>query len=309
VETEALKNENYRAGFVGLIGLPNSGKSTLMNALVGEKVSIVSDKPQTTRRRQVGLLSTKEYQAVFVDAPGLISAKKGLHEFLHQEALDVIRDSDVLICVLNIDEKEPKRLMEIVELAKESGKPYMVVIHKTDLPLLHRPQILRNDLESLGVPIVSGSSSTKGDQVELKEKILDVLPSLIPNSPAPLFLEDLYTPSTVKELTVEVIREKCFELIHQEVPFGIAVRPLLFDEGSPKITRIFCEILVSKENHVSIVVGRKAALIKEIGMKARKEIEKLVGTKVFLDLKVSAYKNWDRSSHVMKELGYVQPQH
>ncbi|NCN42018.1 GTPase Era [bacterium] len=298
--------ENYKAGFVGLIGLPNSGKSTLMNSLVGEKVSIVSDKPQTTRRRQLGLVSKPEYQAVVVDAPGLVSSKKGLHEFLHQEALDVIKASDALICVLNIDEKDPKKLLQIVELAETSNKPWMVVIHKTDLPFLHRPQILRSDLEAKGVPVVTGSSATKAEQEALNEKIMEVLPTLLPNSPAPLFLEDLYTPSTLRELSVEIIREKCFEAIHQEIPFGIAVRLLIFDESNPDLTRIYCEILVAKENHVSIVVGKKAQLIKEIGMKSRKEIQKLIGNKVFLDLKVSAYRNWDKSSHVMKELGYVQ---
>lgn len=299
-------NKGYRAGFVGLIGLPNSGKSTLMNAVVGEKVSIVSAKPQTTRRRMLGVVTQPEFQAVLVDAPGVVSSKKGLHEFLHQEALDVIKNSDALICVLNIDEKNPDRLNEMVQMVEESGKPWMVVIHKTDLPFLHRPQMLRAQLEEKGVPIVSGSSKTKESGRELTEKILEHLPNLLPESDGPLYLDDLYTPSPVRELVVEIIREKCFESIHQEIPFGIAVRLLMFDESSPKITKIYCEILVAKENHVSIVVGKNAKLIREIGVKARKEIEALLEKKVFLDLKVSAYKNWDRNLRVMKELGYVQ---
>lgn len=300
-----MTKENYRAGFVGLIGLPNSGKSTLMNSVVGEKVSIVSNKPQTTRRRMLGVVNRPDFQAVIVDAPGVVSAKKGLHEFLHQEALDVIKNSDALICVLNIDEKDPERLNEMVKLVEESKKPWMVVIHKTDLPFIHRPQMLRKELESKGVPILSGSSNDKELSEDLTRQILDHLPQMLPKSESPLYLDDLYTPSTIRELAVEIIREKCFESIHQEIPFGMAVRLLMFDESSPKLTKIYCEILVSKENHVSIVVGRKAQTIKEIGMKARKEIEALTGAKVFLDLKVSAYKNWDRSSMVMKELGYA----
>lgn len=302
----AEQNKNYRAGFVGLIGLPNSGKSTLMNSLVGEKVSIVSAKPQTTRRRQLGVVTEADFQAVFVDAPGVVSSKKGLHEFLHNEALDVIKNSDALLCVLNIDEKDPKRLHEMVDLVAGSGKPWVAVIHKTDLPFLHRPQILRAELEAKGVKVVSGSSQSKESRRELNEKILELLPDLLPPSDSPLYLDDLYTPSTVRELATEIIREKCFESIHQEIPFGIAVRLLMFDESSPKLTKIYAEILVAKENHVSIVVGRHASLIKEIGMRARKEIDKLTGTKVFLDLKVSAYRNWDKSHMVMKELGYVQ---
>lgn len=301
-----MSHGGYKAGFIGLIGLPNSGKSTLMNSLVGEKVSIVSSKPQTTRRRMLGVVTRPNFQAVIVDAPGVVPSKKGLHEFLHQEAIDVIKNSDALICVLNIDEKKPEKLMEMVKLVEDSGKPWLAVIHKTDLPFLHRPQILRSDLEAKGVTVVSGSSKTKELQGEMIEKIMLSLPDLLPPNEGPLYLDDLYTPSTVRELSVEVIREKCFELIHQEIPFGMAVRLLMFDESSPKITKVYCEILVSKENHISIVVGKKAATIKEIGMKARKEIEKLTGNKVFLDLKVSAYRNWDKNAMVMKELGYVQ---
>lgn len=297
--------ENYKAGFVGLIGLPNSGKSTLMNSLVGEKVSIVSPKPQTTRRRMLGVVTREHFQAVFVDAPGVVSSKKGLHEFLHQEAVDVIQNSDVLVCVLNIDEKDQKRLMDMVDLVAGAGKPWVAVIHKTDLPFLHRPQILRDELEKRGAIVISGSSNTKKDSEALGQQILDQVSHRLPPCAGPLYLEDIYTPSSVRELVTEVIREKCFESIHQEIPFGIAVRLLVFDESSPKITKIYCEILVAKENHVSIVVGRKASLVKEIGMRARQEIEEMIQKKVFLDLKVSAYRNWDRSRHVMKELGYV----
>lgn len=302
------EQKGYRAGFVGLIGLPNSGKSTLMNLLVGEKVSIVSDKPQTTRRRMLGVQTQEDWQAVIVDAPGVVSSRSGLHEFLHQEALDVIKNSDALICVLNIDEKRPERLDEMVELVVGSKKPWLAVIHKTDLPLLHRPQMLRAQLESRNVKVIAGSSKGEMFAEELKEMLMEELPNLLPPAAGPLYLDDLYTPSTVRELAVEIIREKCFENLHQEIPFGLAVRMLVFDESAPKITKIYAEILVAKENHVSIVVGRGAQLIKEIGIKARKEIEPLVGTKVFLDLKVSAYRNWDKSHMVMKELGYVQPQ-
>ena len=137
---------SYRAGFVGLIGLPNSGKSTLMNALVGEKVSIVTAKPQTTRRRVIGIVNNKEFQAVVVDAPGVVRAKSGLNMFLHDEANDVIAQSDVLIAVLNIDERNAGHLDEIIKIVSESGKPWIGLIHKTDLPELHRPQIMRDKL-------------------------------------------------------------------------------------------------------------------------------------------------------------------
>lgn len=294
----------YRAGFVGLIGLPNSGKSTLMNALVGEKVSIVTSKPQTTRRRVMGLLSNDEMQIVFVDAPGVVNAKSGLNMFLHEEARDVISESDVLVAVLNIDEKSPAQLEEILTLVKESRKPWVALIHKVDLPELHRPQILRDKLSDLNVPIVQGSALT--EPAGLKETLLKTLQPLLPAAAGPLYDEELYTLSTTRELCAEIIREKCFETLHQEVPFGLAVKVLIFNEESD-VVKIHSEIMVAKENHRPIVIGAKGAALKKIGTDARKEIEKLLGEKVYLDLQVSSKRDWQRNRGIMKELGYVLP--
>ena len=295
---------SYRAGFVGLIGLPNSGKSTLMNAMVGEKVSIVTSKPQTTRRRVMGLLTGDKYQFVFVDAPGVVRAKSGLNMFLREEALDVAAHSDLLLVVLNIDEKDPAQLDEIVKLAVESGKPWIALIHKTDLPDIHRPQILRDKLSQYNVPVIQGSA--KEDPESLREKLIEEIRERLPFSDGPLYDAELYTLSSVKELSCEIIREKCFETLHQEVPFGLAVRILKFDEESPVI-RIFAEILVSKENHRGIVIGKGGQALKAIGTEARKEIEKLVGQKIFLDLQVASKKDWQKNPGVMRELGYVLP--
>ncbi len=294
--------KNYRAGFVGLIGLPNSGKSTLMNSLVGEKVSIVTAKPQTTRRRVLGLVSGEDFQVVFVDAPGVVNAKSGLNMFLAEEARDVISESDVLVAVLNIDEKSPEQLEQILTLVKESGKPWIGLIHKVDLPELHRPQILRDKLSLLNVPVIQGSALTEAEG--LKETLLKTLKPLLPEAKGPMYDEELYTLSTTRELCAEIIREKCFETLHQEVPFGLAVKILKFDEESPVI-KIHSEILVSKENHRPIVIGAGGAAIKKIGSEARKEIEKLLGEKVYLDLQVQSKLDWQRNRGIMKELGYV----
>lgn len=295
----------YRAGFVGLIGLPNSGKSTLMNAVVGEKVSIVTAKPQTTRRRVMGLVTTNEYQFVFVDAPGVVSAKSGLNMFLHEEALDVIAQSDALVAVLNIDEKSPDQLNEIIKIVKESGKPWVALIHKVDLPELHRPQILRDKLADYGVPVIQGSALSEPEG--LKESLLAALKPLMPAGDGPLYDEELYTLSTTRELCAEIIREKCFETLHQEVPFGLAVKVLKFDEDSAPVVKIHSEIMVSKENHRPIVIGSGGSALKKIGMEARKEIEKLLGEKVYLDLQVTSKKDWQKNRGIMKELGYVLP--
>lgn len=296
---------SYRAGFVGLIGLPNSGKSTLMNALVGEKVSIVTSKPQTTRRRMVGLVSQKDFQAVVVDAPGIVKARSGLNLFLHEEAQDVIAQSDVLIAVLNIDEDSSENIDQIIDLASKSQKPWLAVIHKVDLPQIHRPQILRDRLMTYDVPVIQGSALK--DPEELKELLFERLATILPECEGPLYDEELYTLSSEKELCSEIVREKCFENLHQEVPFGLAVKILKFTDDEGPVVKIFSEILVAKDNHRGIVIGKEGQVLKRIGTEARKEIEKVVGRKVYLDLKVASKRNWVKNPGVMKELGYVTP--
>jgi GTP-binding protein Era len=296
---------SYRAGFVGLIGVPNSGKSTLMNALVGEKVSIVTSKPQTTRRRVMGLANGPDYQIVFVDAPGVVQAKSGLNQFLQDEALDVIAQSDALIAVLNVDENDAANLETIIKMVEESGKPWLALINKTDLPQIHRPQILREKLSAKGVAVVQGSALKEGRG--LAEDLIERLVAMLPASDGPLYDADLYTLSSTRELCAEVIRERCFDNLHQEIPFGLAVKILRFLEDEGPVLKIYAEILVAKENHRPIVVGRGAQVLKKIGTEARKEIEKLTGRKVYLDLRVSAKKNWAKNPGVMKELGYVVP--
>lgn len=296
---------SYRAGFVGLIGLPNSGKSTLMNALVGEKVSIVTAKPQTTRRRMMGVLSGEGYQLVVVDAPGLVQAKSGLNQFLKDEAHDVITQSDVLVAVLNIDEKDVEGLDQVLALVRESGKPWIALIHKTDLPLLHRPQILRDRLSDSGVPVVQGSS--KEGVESLRASLLEKLVPMLPLADKPLYDEDLYTLSPTRELCAEIVREKCFEQLHQEVPFGLAVRIMRFEEDRGPLVHILAEILVTKENHRPIVIGQGGLVLKKIGTEARKEMEKLLDRRVYLDLNVTSKRNWQKNPGVMKDLGYVVP--
>jgi len=300
---------SFRAGFVGLIGLPNSGKSTLLNALVGEKVSIVTSKPQTTRRRVVGLINYKSTenhaQVIVVDAPGVIKPRSGLNQFLRDEAEDVITQSDALVAVLNIDEGNADHLEEILNMVKGSGKPWVALIHKTDLPQVHRPQILRDKLRPLGVPIVQGSSLTEGKM--LRESLMEAVIPLLPAADSPLYEEDFYTLSPTKELCGEIIREKCFESLHQEVPFGLAVKIQKFVEDEGDMVMIYSEIMVAKENHRAIVVGKGGSILKKIGTEARKEMEKLIGRRVYLDLKVTSKHNWQRNPGIMKELGYVLP--
>jgi GTP-binding protein Era len=297
---------SYKAGFLGLIGQPNAGKSTLMNFLVDEKISIVSSKPQTTRRRVMGIWSTEAGQVIFVDAPGLIKADKGLNGFLAQEAEDVIRSSDALVAVVSVDEDKSDDAEKVINMVAASGKPWIGVITKTDLEeKAHRVLIIKRMIEEKNGKALSLSAiQSKRDQEEREAVLLEFL-QLLPDSPAPLYDIDLFTNENVRDMVTEIVREKCFESLHHEVPYNLAVRVIKFDEETANVPKIFLEIVVGRESHKGIVVGKEARVIKEIGMNARKEIEKLMDTKVFLDLKVVVKENWIENKKMMKELGYV----
>lgn len=297
---------SYRAGFLGIIGQPNSGKSTLMNYLVKEKVSIVTAKPQTTRRRVLGIWSDPAGQIVFVDAPGFIEAEKGLNGFLAKEAQDVIDSSDALLAVISIDEAKAEDAEKTIELAAKSGKPWIGVITKTDIDAkAHRIMILKGMIEEKGARAVTLSVKLSQKSDEDRQVLLNDFLTLLPESPQPLYDVELFTSESVKDMTTEIIREKCFENLHHEIPYNIAIRIVKFDEIANPIPKIHAEILVPRESHRPILIGKGGEVIKKIGMEARKEIEKLMGEKVFLDLNVVVRENWFENSGIMKDLKYV----
>lgn len=295
-----------KAGFVGLVGLPNAGKSTLVNSIVGEKVGIISKKPQTTRRRVLGVYNDEGTQICFVDAPGYVKAESGLNNFLQKELEGVIRDCDVCLAVLNLDADKVEHLEQIVEMVKSSKKPWAILITKTDLDAKlgsgQREMILQKKFVDLGVPVITGSALNRKDK--LKDKLVPVLKDLLPESPEPLYADDIYTTQSSRELVAEVVREKCFEYLHQEVPYGLAVQVLKYDESS-SMPRIYVDIIVSKENFVSMVVGQNGQMIKRIGASSRIECEKILGKKIFLQTHVKVKKDWFKNADTLKELGYV----
>ena len=299
---------SFKAGFLGLIGQPNAGKSTLLNILVEEKVSIVTAKPQTTRRRVLGILNAPGTQIVLVDAPGIVKSKTGLNAFLEREAQDVIADSDCLCAVLNLDEDRKENLDQIVEMVRASGKPWFVVITKVDLKdKLHRLDRLRQELRDKypQAMVLEISKTWEQDAKEFREQFVSEVKRNLPESRAPLYDIELFTPHTVREMACEIIREKCFEELHHEIPYNLAVRIQKFEE-SPTLTKIYGEIVVAKEGHKPIVIGKGASLIKKIGMKSRQELEKLTGEKIYLNLDVAVRDEWFTNPRLMKELGYKQ---
>ncbi len=295
----------YKAGFLGLIGQPNAGKSTLMNYLVDEKVSIVSAKPQTTRRRILGMWSSDQGQIVFVDAPGIIKADEGLNGFLAREAQDVIDNSDALLAIISVDTDKAEQAEQVIDMVAKSGKPWVAVITKVDLEeKAHRVMILKKMIEDKGGTVFSTTVKDKEAEEDREELLLKFL-ELLPESPAPLYDTELFTNENTREMVSEIIRERCFENLHQEIPYNLAVRIIRFDEIAKPIPKIYAEIIVSKESHKAIVIGKGAAVIKAIGSEARKEIEKLMDEKIFLDVQVVSKPEWFDNKRIMKELGYV----
>ena len=311
------QNNQFTCGFVGIIGQPNAGKSSLMNALVKEKVSIVTDKPQTTRRRILGIVSIEkadvkfggiDAQVVFVDAPGVLKATEGLNAFLAKEAEDVIEQSDVLMIVISVDTKEKEQAERIIAMAVESKKPWFAVITKVDMSALQRRVQTLKDLcaqHKACMGVIEFSTTWREDAEMARTEILKLAMSKLPQSQKPLYDVELFTPHTMKEMVTEIVREQCFEVLHHEIPYNIAVRVQKFDESNPEMPKIYAEILVSRESHKPIVVGKAGAIIKDIGMRSRKSIEKMMDQKVFLSLEVSVRDNWSENKNIMKELGYV----
>lgn len=295
---------SYRSGFVGLIGLPNAGKSTLVNALTEEKVSIVTPKPQTTRKRVTGVISKDHFQAVLVDAPGFINADAGLNGFLNQEAQSVVEDVDALVFVISLERDEFQTLKPAIELAAASKKPLLVLLNKADIAKHEYAVKCQNFVEELGVPYQHVSLKLKPKTA--RDFVGSFLEEKLPETGAPLYDTEIFTTQTEKELCEELIREAAFLKLHQEIPFGIGVKILKFDESAKNIIKIYAEVWVNRESHKGIVVGAKASTLKSIGMESRKRIEEMLGSKVFLDLHVKVKKNWIKNDQFLEELGYVQ---
>lgn len=295
-------SEVLKTGFAAVIGQPNAGKSTLVNALVGEKVSIVTSKPQTTRQRVTGILSLPEAQIVFLDAPGIIRAESGLNHFLQRECEEILKDCDVILVVLNLDAKSESEIDQVIEVANASNKPWLAVISKEDLPMVHRVSLLREKLRGLNKDVISVSAINNPQKT--RELIVPLLLQHLPESSELLYNKELFTTQSLREMSAEIIREKCFEFLHQEIPFGLAVRIIRFIENEGSVVKVYAELLLAKENHKAMVIGRQGQVLKRVGQAARKEIEALVGKKVYLDLHVKVHKNWPKHSGTMKELGY-----
>ncbi len=308
----------HRAGFCAIIGRPNVGKSTFLNRALGQKLAIVSPKPQTTRNRLLGVLTRPEVQLAFFDTPGIHRAKGGLNRFMVDQALSVLPEVDVVLYLIepgvrregqdasgfDVEIGEAERF--IVDRLARSRKPVVLGINKIDA-LKQKAQLLPviaawKDVLPFGA--VMPLSALGGEGVE---EVIAELARHLPEGPQ-MFPEDVLTDAAERFLVAEFVREQIVRHTRQEIPYASAVEVEEFDETEREgrgLVRISCKILVERDSQKAIVIGKKGAMLKKVGTDARRSIEQLLGCRVFLSLHVSVEPRWSESESALRKLGYT----
>jgi GTP-binding protein Era len=294
----------FKSGFIGIIGRPNVGKSTLFNAIIGEKVSIIADKPQTTRNKITGIKNLPDAQLIFLDTPGIHKAKTPLNRVMVRTARDTFNDADILLMMVEASAGVHSQDIFLIEGLAEVNVPVFLVINKIDLieknmllPLIDKFRTLYNFQEIFPV------SAVKGDGLD---ELLQTIKNNLPEGPQ-YFSEDTFTDVSERFIAAEFIREKIMLLTAQEVPYATAVEIDTFKEDEEKnLIRISATITVEKESQKAIMIGKKGSMLKNIGTQARLEMENLFDSKVFLELFVRVKKDWTSSDKMLQEFGLLK---
>lgn len=296
-------DSQHRAGYVALLGKPNVGKSTLLNQIVGHKVSIVSNKPQTTRRRVVGICTTPQFQIAFIDTPGIHEPHTQLGKAMIEQARMSLGDADQVVYVADGSHHPGEQDREVAKLLKEDLKiPMLLCMNKMDL--LKAEDVERNvdafcSLLGLTNDELMLTTATRGHNVD---KLVAMIVSKLPEQAA-LYPDDEFTDQSSRFLAAELVREKILQATRDEVPHSVAVMVDEWEEQA-NLTRIAATILVEKASQRAILIGKQGQFLKKIGTEARLEIEEFVGTKVFLQLHVKVSEDWRMSPRILHELEY-----
>ncbi len=292
----------FKSGFVGIIGKPNVGKSTLLNYIIGEKVAITTYKPQTTRNRIMGIKNTDRGQIIFLDTPGIHKAKTPLNKYMVKEAVSTFADVDILLFIVEANAPFGEDDSSIIKSLQNIQVPVILLINKIDilqreklLPLIDELRHLYPFKEIIPLSALTGYNV---------ETLLDVIWNILPEGPE-YFPDDMFTDSSERFLAAEIIREKVMLLTHQEIPYSTAVLLESFKEDERKnLIHMRATINVEKNSQKGIIIGKKGSMLKEIGTQARLEMEKFFGTRIYLELFVKVKKDWTRDERTLREFGY-----
>ncbi len=295
----------HKSGFVNIVGRPNVGKSTLLNALIGQKLSIITNKPQTTRHRIIAILNEEDYQIVFSDTPGYIDRPNyKMQQAMNSFALSTFEDADILILMIDASES-PDIHDDLLNRIKKLHSPVYLIINKIDLV---SPDVIKQIIEWWNEKIKFNEVISISALNNLgTDYLLDCLVRDLPEG-APYYPKDQFTDRTQRFFVSEIIREKILELYHEEIPYSCEVNVISFKEGEARkgpITRISAEIMVERNTQKSILIGKNGSAIKKLGMEARKGIEAFLETDVFLELFVKVKDNWRDDDFTLKSYGYL----
>lgn len=297
--------EGHRSGFVAVIGRPNVGKSTLMNQFVGEKVAIVSSKPQTTRTRILGILTREEFQVIFVDTPGIHKPLHKLGQMMVNTATNVIPEADVVLFMVDVSvlpNKEDRMIARLLET--RSDMPIILVLNKMDLL---PPDKVQDHTEAYWqlVPFHHEWMMTTATEGANLGALLERVVELLPEGPR-YYPREYITDQTERQIVAELIREQVLRHTYQEVPHSIAVVVEEFVERGEGVTYIAANVFVERTSQKGIVIGRRGAMIRRIGSRAREAVERLIGGRVYLDLWVKVREGWREDERELRRLGFDQ---
>jgi len=301
-------NSSYKSGFISIIGRPNVGKSTFLNRVIGQKIAIMSDKPQTTRNKIQGVLTRDASQMIFIDTPGIHKPKHKLGEFMIKVSKNTLREVDIIMFMVNAEQGLGKGDEFILELLEGTKTPVFLVVNKIDQ--IH-PEELVQIIETYKgkfpfaeiVPI----SALQGNNVD---QLLETIETYLPEGPQ-YYPADQVTDHPERFIISEMIREKVLHLTREEIPHSIAVviDKIKRDEENENMIRVQATIMVERDSQKGIVIGKRGSLLKTVGTEARKDIEMLLGSKVFLELWVKVQKDWRNKSTHLRDFGYREDEY
>ncbi len=289
----------HKSGFVNIVGNPNVGKSTLMNALVGERISIITSKAQTTRHRIMGIVNGNDFQIVYSDTPGVLKPNYKLQESMLNFSMSALKDADIILYVTDVVES-PEKNIEFLEKVKQQKSPVILVLNKIDLTNQEKLAELVEKWNSLlpNAEIIPASATNNFNLDYLLKRVKE----LLPDSP-PFFEKDALTDKPARFFVTEIIREKILTNYDREIPYAVEIAVEQFDE-SDSLIRINAVIYVERDSQKGIIIGQQGKMLKKIGTEARKDIEAFFQKKVFLELFVKVEKDWRNKDNKLKSFGY-----